>query len=279
MPFLVRASAMLSQLIFTEYCADPTAAFGDRDAAKRRRAAADAAVRLTIYTAANIVRLTLNPALGLDTIGNKLLRSRNSSKDLLIRQAAHDYLEKSFVAPAHELVKKYEELTAAKRVKVDVNADDGDGAGAYSELASNATGAFGTTAEFIGACKQQSQKRDLDLRDLDLADKADKKEAKRLKESATLVAAGLKAHGDHHRRLRCRHPVPAPRPGLYPKGHHCGAASGSHPCFRRQARWRPGRPGRHRPAPVCHHHRRHHLRLWHHRRHLRLWHHRRHLRL
>ena len=52
MPFPVRASAMLSQLIFTVYCADPTAASGDRDAAKRRRAAADAAVRLTTYTAA-----------------------------------------------------------------------------------------------------------------------------------------------------------------------------------------------------------------------------------
>ena len=52
MPFPARASAMLSQLIFAVYCADPTAADGDRDAGKRRRAAADAAVRLTTYTAA-----------------------------------------------------------------------------------------------------------------------------------------------------------------------------------------------------------------------------------
>ena len=67
MPFPVRASAMLSQLIFTVYCADPTAAVGDHDAAKRRRAAADAAVRLTTYTAAYVVRLRLNLSLGLDT--------------------------------------------------------------------------------------------------------------------------------------------------------------------------------------------------------------------
>lgn len=67
MPFTARASAMLSQLIFAVYCADPTAADGDRDAGKRRRAAADAAVRLTTYTAAYVVRLTLNLSLGLDT--------------------------------------------------------------------------------------------------------------------------------------------------------------------------------------------------------------------